>query len=343
MTLIDWKVFSPQSVFNQCRPDEVGQFKTHAIAQRLQCRGVQVRTHCADVSTLPDGVLEPGTITIMSVDNRRAEICGGQLAMRMRSPLLKANLETLVPTSAVRAYDYRRRHVHVCHECQFTDRHYLRQHHPRSCEGQGPERRTASPPELAEATAILAMSVLVQLVQHTGKRAARDPKVGWQRQYLYAVHGGCLSGSALQGNSACRVDHQAAWPMMPRVITGASRITLEQLARETFGRVDSRIHVRLCRQISFESRCEVCRCSHPHIRWVRGIDDEVGNCCDCGGLLKPVPFFTFSRVPLASLKSVMGTPLATWGVQPGAVFELRWGNRFAVWTLALEDSSAQDP
>jgi hypothetical protein len=125
--IVDPKQYSQRSVASQCAVEEVGQWKAEAGARRLCRQGAtNVEVFATDLYWLPDGVVQPRSLIIASVDNRRADIGANRLAARMRSRLLKINIEPSLAYVALRAYDFRRRSG-LCAECQFSSQHYLLQ------------------------------------------------------------------------------------------------------------------------------------------------------------------------------------------------------------------------
>ncbi len=73
-------------------------------------------------------------------------------------------------------------------------------------------------------------------------------------------------------------------------------------------------------------RCDACGAMQRGLRWLRRLDDELGR-CNCGGIIRAVPFYCFDQIAAADLAPWLDVPLSDWGIEPQSVVALAEGNR----------------
>lgn len=319
--LIDPKVYVPESVASQCTADEVGRLKVEIGAERLRQLAADVTTFAQDIQSVPEGVVKPDAIVVTSVDNRRADIVSNRRAVRMGTRLIKVNLEPSFEVATVRAFDFCRE-TRLCVECQFSDRHYAAQRHPKSCDGSIDGRRTNSPRWLSQSAAQLGALAALDLA--AGGSEADD----WlDHEWQYAPRSGVVRDSRLEANRNCRCDHTLRWQNIVRTHEDVDEISLHDLFQAAELVVDVRVKIRLCQQVALRGRCGSCRSDFAVVRWFADLQAPVGGCPNCGGPLLPVPFAVFSATSLEPLLTVLDQPLGQWGVARFAVIELTRGDR----------------
>lgn len=316
LTIVDPKRYSESSVGLQCVPAEVGMLKVDTAHPSLVGPAARVVTYPDDIFTVPDGVVDPASVVIVSADNTRAAIGASRLAARRKARLAKINLEPEYNIIGARCFDYRGPYP-ICLECQISDSQYARQTHPQSCDGTG-ERSTRSSRALSRAAGrIAAIAALTLLDKGLASWVAMDLQ--------FSLASGEATWSHLSPNAACRWCHDRHWALPVRRQCGPHEITLAELLRQSCLTPLPAIQVRFCRLVALESRCEACGASDRTPHWFRQWESPIGQCADCGGPLRAVPFFARREVPLQDLTPVLDRPLAAWGVQPGAVIELADG------------------
>lgn len=315
--LIDPKRYKQQSIISQCEPHEVGKEKAITVAEELTCFGIQATALVQDVDTVPPGFLGPRSLMIVAVDNRRADICANRLAVRMRCPLIKVNVEPAYLTASIRCYDLRSVPPPVCVECQMTDRHYEQQLHPLSCDGGGAgEQATGSPRPLTHLAANAAALAIAQIVGSPEEWAAR----WWGKQWQQNLLGGNGSFADLHPNPNCRWDHASAWDPLIR-IDGFEELTLAQLVKESGIEDMSDWQCEFSARVATRVQCPACQQHAAGIWWVSELDQPAATCV-CGSEAYAIPFFTHQRLNGKELNTVWEKPLREWGVTPGAVLEL---------------------
>jgi len=298
-----------------------------------------VRPLATDLYHCPDGLLADPAVLVVSADNRRADIGANRLAARMRSRLLKVNLEPQYNLISLRAYDFRHGAT-LCCECQFTDQMYLNQRHPNSCEADPRlERRTAAPRWLSAAAGAAAALVLIQLVNPDSARRW----IGRQWQWMCGL--GDAQWSELSPSPTCRWDHGAHWPNLVRLGEGPRQLTLRNLFRLAAAHPHQPVQLRFCQQVVKKLGCDRCGRNRDTVLWVNQVNHPAGS-CGCGGELHPISFWTYRQIAADELRAVFDRPLADWGVPSYAVIEITQGTNqhsFVVGTdagggLSLEDA-----
>jgi hypothetical protein len=240
----------------------------------------------------------------------------------MRSRLIKANIEPLCSLSSVRCFDYRSDRP-LCLECQFTEKHYAEQRHPKSCDGGGHVRRTASPRPLAEAAGVLGALAFLQVVED-GDSAAQWYAHEWQ--FNHATGKG--SRSQLSANPNCRCNHAEAWSQLEHLDAGPATLSLATLLdRAEIAPETAAVTVRSCHRLSTRARCRKCGEESRQVLWLPDLDARAGRCPKCRGPLQAVPFWTSWQMRLDEMFGVLRKPLAKWGVAPHAVLEFAAGSR----------------
>ncbi len=252
-TLVDPKTYSHDSVGLQCSSEEVHQPKVDVVAHELSRAGAQVRGFAADLFDVPDGVVDDRTIIFLSVDNRRAEVGANHLATRMGAPIVKTNIEPAYEIAAVRAF-HPQSSAEVCLECNFTDRQYERQQHPRSCDGGTGPRRTASPPRLARAAAALGAMAFVGILDPD----RRSTWLGYEVQLC--TRSFVTRRSRLEPNARCRWQHDSRWPNLQRLPESPAQLSLAELLRgASMATGDNIQRLRFCHPVALAARCAVWR------------------------------------------------------------------------------------
>ena len=234
----------------------------------------------------------------------------------MGAQFIKLNIEPSHELAAVRAYDFRRE-TRLCGECQFDDRHYAAQRHPKSCDGSIDGRRTNSPRWLSQAAAHI--GVLAALDLCAGGSAADN----WlHHEWQCFPRTGVLRSSRLEPNQNCRFDHDMRWQSIVPIRADADAISLHDLFQAAEMRVDTSVKIRFCQQVALRGRCSSCRTDVGVVRWFADLRASVGSCPTCGGPLLPIPFAVFSATSLEPLLTVLDQPLGHWGVARFAAIEL---------------------
>jgi hypothetical protein len=311
--LVDPKPYRPESVASQCEPQDVGRSKVQVGAELLAQQGAQVDARVADLCVCPDGLLPENGILLVSADNRRADIAANRLAARMRTRLVKVNIEPRYAFVSVRCYDFRR-NVQICCECQLSDDAYRNQRHPKSCD-QPVARRTASPRWLSLAAGTVAALTVAQLA---GQRTAG---AWYSRQWHLSLADGRSGWSELTPSPRCRWDHSRHWPNLRRLRQGPGELSLEELLCQADASCSAATELRFCQQVTTRAACDGCGKSLPCVRWISEVDQPLGS-CDCGGRLLPLPYWTYRQIHAKRLADVLPLPLADWGVEPYAVIEI---------------------
>jgi hypothetical protein len=286
------------------------------VADLLRGYGATVESFSSDIFCVPDGIVGPHTVIVASADNRRADIGANRLAMRMRARgLIKANVEPRFDTASVRIYSPRDDATR-CAECQLTAAAY-RERHPRSCDGGGDGRATASPRDLTGAAAALASTAVGQLL--VGGAAARR-WLGHEWQFARQAR---LSVSALAVNPRCRWPHANHWGALVPRPQPRDRTTLEKLAKMSdFGSSPEPLTVTFCRQVALRAACVAAGHAVTLTRWIPDLEQTFGACPTCGSPLRATPFFTHEALPAVRLSGVWQRPLADWAVDRHAVIQL---------------------
>jgi len=315
--IADPKRYKPQSRVSQCEPAEVGRFKAEVLADRLVRLGVDAQAMVEDIASVPPGIIEPESLVLVSVDNRRADIAAGRLAAMMRSRLLKVNVAPEYLMVSIRAYDLRADVVPLCLECQMTEEQYPDQHHPLSCDG-GPEQPTGSPRALCSLAASAAALAAAQIICSPHHWAQRWFGRQWQQMLL----GGTSAMLDLKANPACRWDHDCHWPNLERLPTGPGKTRLADLLAKTGGAELEEAELIFSARLATQGRCERCHANQQTVQWLPQADCRFGS-CHCGGTLMAVPFYTHDRLPLSVLAQQLDAPLSAWGVPPLAVVSIK--------------------
>ena len=224
--------------------------KVEAGKRRLEERGASVAAYPRDLATLTDGTVRRNSVLVVSADNPRADILANRLAARMAVRLLKINVEPRYGVAAVRAVDFRQPSA-VCIECQFNERHYARQRHPKSCDGTG-ERPTGSPRALSDAASQVGLVALLEVLDEN--KAGR----WFGSEMQYGVDTGKATWSQLAPNPDCRSDHGGRWASLERLASGPEAISLAELIRCASIVLGEPTLVRFCQQVALRSRCERC-------------------------------------------------------------------------------------
>ncbi len=329
-TLVDPKSYRPGSVASQCEADDVGQPKVEVGVARLARRGARTAAFRRDVFTLPDGLVAENAVIVASADNRRADIGANRLAARMRVRLLKVNIEPAFDWMAIRCFDFRRKPP-LCCECQFSDRAYQTQQHPRSCD-DGDQRHTAAPRWLSQAAGDAAALVAAQLADD------RTASRWFSRQWQLSLATGKAAISELTASKRCRWDHRNCWPHLERLADGPDLVSLGDLLRLAGMRLDDATQVRFCQQVATEACCAACLERVPGVWWLFDVREPLGTCPGCGGALFAVPYWTYRQTSAERLISVIDRALAGWGVAPYAVVEFARGRRRRSFALGPSDS-----
>ena len=326
-TLIDPKVYHARSTASQCHAIEVGRKKVDVGRERLQ--DAQVATYACDIDSVPDGTIDRETVIIASFDNRRADIAANRRAVRMGARLLKMNIEPSVPTVALRVYDYRGP-VRMCAECQFSDRHYATQRHPKSCDGPGPGRRTNSPRWLSQMAGYLGALVVCELTHPESMH--RWASHEWQ----YQVKTDQIVTSELVPNTNCRCDHAGRWQNVERLQMGPSSMRLVDMIPCRGNRDLRQTQLRFCQNVALRGRCEVCGYETFGVRWISDLDAPMSVCRECGDRVRAIPFWTYSQINADRLRPVLDLPLAEWGVAEHAVLEITRDDRTRTYVVGGE-------
>jgi hypothetical protein len=318
--LIDPKEYKPSSVDSQCELSEVATRKVDAGKQRLEELGAEVTNYASDFYSVPEGVIGPNALVVATVDNRRADIGANRVAARAGSRLLKVNVEPQLDAVGVRAYDFRRE-TKLCVECQFGEREYA-DRHPQSCDGPGEERATNTPRWLSEFAAGIGVMAAADLAAD-GPETAR-----WYEQDVqYFRERNEFTRSRLTPNAHCRFAHSdRRWANCVRLLDDLEELTLRRLFREARVGVDARAAIRFCQKVTLSGRCSACQKQLPLVRWLSDLNVPIGRCA-CGGGVYAIGYWTFAEVTLDRLVGVLDSPLAEWGVEPGAVIEISGGER----------------
>lgn len=326
--VVDPKRYKPQSVASQCAPDEVGWEKATTVADELRRMGVETLGIVGDIDDLPPGYVDPETLLITAVDNRRGDICANRLAVAMQARLVKVNVEPAYLMGAVSAFDYRSGAPDVCLECRLTDRHYRDQRHPLSCDGGGPQTPTGSPRALSEMIAGTAALAIAQIVCSPNRWGQDWFGKLWRQQLL----GGQGGFAEIPANPACRCDHCSPWTNMVRIAGDVRSTTLAELAGLLSVSRPEGLHITCSSPVAFMGRCDRCHRQQPIVRWIRRLNAPV-TACECGGGLLAVPFFACREFPAQRLESVWELPLADWGVAERSI--LRLAAPDTVWSFIL--------
>jgi hypothetical protein len=321
MLLVDSKRYGAKSVGLQCEKDDVNKLKVDVVAERLRARSVEVETVADDLYAVPDGAAGPEKVIVSTLDNRHGEIGVNRLALRMQSRLVKVNVEPKLELASVRCFDFRS-DPSLCLECQFTDKQYREQRHPKSCDGGGAGRRTASPRRLSEAAAALGSLAFAQILND----AAAAHWYGHEYQVVLSRER--VLRSTLAANPHCRAEHAGVWHELERLERGPAALSLADLLdRAGIAPAAAVVTVRSCHRVSLRARCRSCGTEARHIHWLRELDARIGECPRCGGALQAVPFWASWQFRLDEMWRVWKKPLATWGVPPLAVLEFTAGTR----------------
>lgn len=317
-TLADPKRYRDESVLSQCESDEVGLCKVEAGLRRLGAKA-RIAAFPTDVFELPDGLVGENTIVVSSVDNRRADIGANRLATRMRARFVKVNIETAYDYIAIRCYDFRTRPA-LCAECQYSERMYSQQRHPRSCD-EVRQRHTAAPRWLSQTAGDAAALVIAQLAD--AATAAR-----WLgRQWQLSLSAGEAGFSELSPSPRCRWKHDGHWPNLLRRPGGPETVSLKDLLNEADMPIDSKTCVQFCQQVATAACCESCLAHLNGVWWLSELRRPLGTCAKCGGVLLAVPYWMYRQIHADGLASVIDRPLAEWGVPASAVIALVRGRR----------------
>jgi hypothetical protein len=316
--LIDPKAYKAQSIISQCEPNEVGMNKAEILAQELQGFGVSATALVQDVDVVPPGFLEPDSLVIVAVDNRRADILANRLAARMRAPLVKINVEPAYLTVSIRCYDFRQYPPGVCLECQMSDRHYERQLHPLSCDG-GTEQATGSPRALSQLAANAGALAIAQLVCSPEHWA----KAWWGKQWQQNLLGGQGSFSELHPNPHCRWDHWQSWGEVARM-SHLKDFTLAQLAQLAGMESEASLEVEFSGRVATRVVCSECQQQTQGHWWIAELDKPAVR-CECGGEAFALPFFAHQKLPAEQLSEVWEQSLGSWGIVPGSILRLSSG------------------
>jgi hypothetical protein len=319
--LIDPKVYAPESVTSQCQPEEIGKLKVDVGSDRLRGLGADVISFPRDISTVPEGVISSDAIVITSVDNRRADIVSNRRAARMRSRLIKLNVEPPFEVASARAYDFRES-TGVCVECQFGGHHYAAQRHPKSCDGSQGERRTNSPRWLSMAAAQLGVLAAIDMA---ADGIATQHWLARERQYFPKAD--ALTTSQLLPKRKCRWDHSRRWRNIVRLAEAADAVSLRSLLDAAEVEIGPRAKIRFCQQVALRGRCSNCRSDISVVRWLADVQACMGACPCCGSPITPVPFSVFGATSIEPLLSVLDQPLADWGVERFSLIEISENGR----------------
>lgn len=322
--LVDLKPYSERHVGIQCETADVGRWKVEVAAERLRQRGVDVIAMPRDLEEVPHGVVGPGSLVITCVDNRRGDILANRLAVSVGAKLLKVNVEPSIGIVACRAFQFGIAPTR-CVECQFTDNHYQRQQHPRSCDGVGIERATASPVWLSRAAGEFGAMIAAELITADLPGAAIAKWYGFEWQLRSGPAG--VRRSELSSNPNCRASHQTAWLPQTRLAGAPSQYSLDDLVRR-FGGEHEQLRVRFCHDVVLSARCAGGCPPQPVVTWIRDREANVGICKRCGGAQFPVPFFSERELTLEKLSVVRELPFSDWGLEPFSVIQLLRGERF---------------
>jgi hypothetical protein len=333
--VVDPKRYKPQSRVSQCEAEDVGRFKAEVVAARLQRLGVDAAALVEDIAAVPPGIIEPESLVLVSVDNRRADIIAGRLAAMMRTRLLKVNVAPEYLMASIRAYDLRADVVPLCVECQMTEEQYRDQRHPLSCD-PGPEQPTGSPRALCWLAADAAAMAAAQIIASPEHWARRWFGRQWQQMLL----GGTSAMLELQANPSCRWDHGRHWPNLDRLTVGPGDIRLIDLL-ERFGPTPGEpVELSFSARVATQGRCDGCHEPQATVYWLSRADGAIGT-CRCGGTRRPIPFYTYDRLPLSALEQQLELPLSAWGVPPRAVLEVKDAEREASFVIGRDGSSAR--
>jgi hypothetical protein len=318
LTIVDPKSYVERSVHSQCDQPEVGRAKVDVGARQLRCLGANVRAFERDLYDVPDGIVDCETLVVATVDNRRGDIGANRLASRMGARLLKINIEPELGTVTARAYDFRHA-TSMCGECQFGDRHYETQRHPRSCDGAVEGRSTNSPRWLSRAAANFGLLAAIELALDA-ETAHRWFGCEWQ----FRVDAVSFERSLLSSRPDCRWDHSRRWPAVERIAQGPALVTLADLFGTRVAEFGSGTRIRFCHSVALSGVCRQCGRHTNLVRWTCHSDPQaaVGECRHCGGGVVAPGFWKFSELEPRRLAAVWDSPLADWGVEPFAVLSL---------------------
>ncbi len=308
-TVVDKKLYKPESVLSQCVADELGQSKVAVAAKQL--RDVDsVTTFHADVSEVPYGIVQPNSILIATFDNRFADAIANVMAIVVKSILITVNIEPLQHAIAVRSYDYRTS-VTSCVACRFRPGDDQGQQHPRSCESFAAERPTNGPRPLAEAAGEVGAWVASRVVAGNDELFGKELLIKLDRQRLTV--------SELPARQPCVADHQAGWPNLTYLQSRPDVVSLRELLPE---QSLADIQIEFCHEVSTRCRCSSCGRESDCVNWVTHATQVVGSCSECSGQLLPIPFWSFSTVSASCLESVLDRPLSSWGVPPFGILRV---------------------
>lgn len=319
--LCDPKEYSQRSVASQCEADEVERRKAEVGMERLAAAGAQVAAYPRDLYEVPDGIVDPDTLVIASLDNPRATMGSSRRTVRMGGRMLKVNIEPAFETVAVRAYDYRHG-CPLCVECQFGQHHYQNQRHPKSCDGPGDGRATNSPRWLSQAAAN--MGALAALEILTDDRLAKR-WFGHEWNINFATQQ--VQRSQLMPKKNCRWSHTRRWRNVERLNAGVNEICLGELVKASAGRLDGKTHLNFCQRVALRGRCTHCHQDSDQPRWMFDLETDMHACDQCGHGVRASSFWAFDHLPARHLLPVMERPLSDWGVEPRAVINVTRGER----------------
>jgi hypothetical protein len=325
--LVDPKKYGESSTANQCGPADAGRHKVAVVAGRLRREGASVAALARHVEALEPGWIAGADLVVAAADRRSAELRSHRVAMFLRRPFAKVNLEVPYLAVAVRYLDYRRP-VSRCLECAWTwPEDYSRLADPRSCDGGREERSTRSPRPLGALAARWSAWLLAATIAADGAAERFHGK----EILLNALAPGLVE-SDLPEHAECASGHAAAGGVV-RLEEGPRVLSFEALARRAELAGAGPLWASGSGAFLTRGACAGCGAVVGGLWWAARPERPVGR-CSCGGLLRQVPFSKRSRLERSEIGAAWSSPLARLGFGPKALVTLSSREREASFVLS---------
>ncbi len=306
-------------------PDEIGREKassTGRLAKSISPR-TRVLAHDGPFDRLDETALADADVVVLATDNLLAEVEAGQVALRLRVPLVQASVYGPTLTAQVRF------HGNLdgegpCPACAYGEAEWalLDRNARWSCEGAAPdpaaEPRGEPTLSVSALCSIAADLAVIQILRHVAGlgRTVTDTMLE------YAGYTGRTVATPLRRNPNCPVDHVAyEREVAPR---GLGDCSLADLAREAGlsapeGLDDASFEVGGAPFVE-AAPCAACGALVHVRRFSRAGSGPAATCGACGGATAAHPFYAHRAVPSDLARPILGVPLREAGVEsPGWV------------------------
>jgi hypothetical protein len=317
--LLDPKKFRRESVVSQCEESEVDELKVRAVARRLRRLYASVVALPLPVEFLEPGWAGPDSIVVSCTDTKAGQRAANRLALAMRRPLFRVNLEPRCLAASVTYMDFSRPDVPVCLECGWDGADYKEQSSAASCDGMSGGRPTGAPRALSALTAAWGGLTIASALasEKAGERLSGS-------EYIFGAMGPSLTRTVLPGNPGCLAPQHGRRGPLVRLSETPASVSFESLAaRSNLG--GGKLRISGSGQLSLRCRCAGCGRVREGARWWRNPLRPVGR-CGCGARLFPDSFESVTSWSREEAASVWSAPLSSLRVGRKAVVTFSAGD-----------------